>query len=73
VARTDDNGKDSANDESPPTPNEPAGQVTLTVDREAWQRFEYHSLRTRVQRELEETQDMWPASAAPRFTLTTAT
>jgi hypothetical protein len=62
----DADGQDEGlpDDESPPNPNEPVGQFTITVNRKDWQRFEYHSLRTRVQRELKETQDIWPSDGS---------
>ena len=61
----DDEPSGSPGDESPPNPGEPVGQLTFTVNPKAWQRFKYHSLRTRVQRELEETQKIWPSGGSP--------
>src|SRR5690242_2978267 len=61
---TDGQPTGSANDESRQDPGDPGGQFTITVNRRDWHRFEYHSLRTRVQHELRETQDIWPSSGS---------
>ncbi len=54
----------SLGDGSSQNPDQPVGKLTITVDRERWQQFEYHSLRTRVQRELTETQTIWPSAGS---------
>jgi hypothetical protein len=60
----DEGATGSPSDESPLNPDEPVGQFTITVNRRDWQRFEYFSLRTRVQNELRETQEIWPSDGS---------
>lgn len=45
--------------------DQPVGQISFTVSADAWRRFESRSLRERIQRELVETQDVWPAAGSP--------
>ncbi len=61
---SDDPAIDLPCDGSPADADEPVGKFTITVNRRDWERFEYHSLRTRVQRELQETQDIWPSDGS---------
>lgn len=58
VAETPHGVGDSADNETPWDSAEPVDSIRFTVDRRAWQRFEAHNLRMRVQHELETTQNL---------------
>jgi hypothetical protein len=45
--------------------DQPVGQITVRVSAEKWKKFEYFSLRNRVQRELVETQKISPGAGSP--------